>query len=682
MITKYSTIKSILLFSFILVLSLNANAQQPRPNKPKFKKDKPLIKTETKPTKAKRDISSKQRIPNTESDTSEIVNLEKASEIEGFKQGDEEIRFLKGDVVLTQGNVVFYCDSAFWYTKQNAILAWKNVTIVQSDTISIFSDSLRYFGETKDAYLIGNVVLSDTTQQLFTERLDYNLDTKIAEYYSGGLIKSKTTQLTSETGIYNTNTNDAFFKDSVLVINEEFTLKADSLNYNTETQFSDFIGPTLIIEDSAKIYCESGFYDYENNYAEFDKNPQYIKGDKIAVADFMRYEGELKKVYLEGNAKFREGDKFASSDKMWYEEETDITKLEGDAYYKDPEKEVSAEVIIYDGKNDTYNTEGKTIATGEGNYVEADNSRFDAETNMTILTGNVLVKDDGQILNADEVKFNDDSGDAFASGKVHWRDTVNNITIKSDDLYYNKETEYVEAIGRPIMTSLLDGDTLYLSADTLISEKVFINENDSMELLRAYRDVRVFKKDFQAVCDSMVYNSTDSLFSFYYNPVMWSDSTQFSADTTRFTLSNEKIDSVFLLNNALIVDTPDELFFNQIQGKNIIIDFDNNEPKTMNVNGNGISVYYVQEDDGGYVGPNKTTCSDMKIYFEEGDLNRIKFYIEPVSSMIPMKEANHEELKLKGFKWEKGKRPFSPADLNSPHYIVDEKIVLEQEIPN
>ncbi len=654
---------TIILLSFFLLLTcvIQLDAQD-RPIKKPRKNNPVTSQPQTTQPSPNQMIS--------ESDTSEIVNLDKAEEIEMFREGDEEIRFLKGGVVMSQDDAVFYCDSAYMYTIQNAVLAWKEVAIVQMDTVSAFSDTLKYFGDTKDSYMIGNVVLSDTHQKLFTQRLDYNLDSKIAKYFHGGLIKNKDTQLTSEECIYNTDTKDAFFKDSVLVINDEFTLKADSLNYNTETQFSEFIGPTLIFQDSAKIYCEAGFYDYEENYAEFKNRPQYIKGDRIAISDFMKYDGELNKVFLEGNAVFRENEKYATADRIVYDEEKDETRLEGNAYFKDDENEINSDVIIYDGKTESYSTEGKTIASSGEEYIEANNSSYDNLTETTTLTGNVYLSDTEQILQTDELEFNEKTGDAFASGNVYWQDTINQITIRSDDLYFNQDADYVKAIGRPIMTSIMDGDTLYLSADTLISEKIPIENSDSIEILRAYRDVRIFKKDFQAVCDSMVYNVTDSLFVFYQHPILWSDSTQFTADTISFILKNEKIDSVFLKGNGLIVDTPDERFFNQIGGRNIIVDFENNQPFTMHVNGNAESVFYVQDDDGGYVGPNKTTCSFMDLFFDDGDLVNVKFYVQPTSSLIPMNDADHRTLQLKGFSWEKNKRPFSPADLNSHHYIV------------
>ncbi len=602
-------------------------------------------------------------------DTTEMVELNRSDELENFKEDGQEIRFLKGNIQMKQGNTLFFCDSAYQYISQNAILAWGEVTIIQGDSVQIFSDSLRYFGDTKDAYLIGNVVLKDSIQKLFTERLDYNLDTKIGTYFNGGLIDNGTSQLTSQIGVYNTDTHEAFFKDSVLIVSDTFMLKTDSLNYNTQTQFSEFLGPTLIVQDSAKIYCESGYYDFENKFAEFDKNPQYVKDDKVATAEKMIYDGEIKVIILEGNAQYTEDTRFAKADRIRYDEVNDITDLKGNAYVKDEDTEVTSDHIIYDGKTDSYTTEGKMIAKSEDQYIEADYSKKDGTTGNTILEGNVIIADTTQILKGNYVEFNDDTGDGFAAGDVFWQDTVNQTTILGDSIFFNKKTDYVNAIGRPLMTTIMDGDTLFLSADQLISKKMETDTTEIDELL-AFKDVRMYKSDFQVVCDSMSYISSDSIFSFYYNPFIWSDSTQFSADTIHFTMKNEKIDSVFLIQNSFIIDTPDELFFNQVKGKYITMKFKESSPENVFIDVNSESVYYALDDQEAYIGVNHTKCSQMKMEFEEGDLKFIRFYKEPQSVMYPMKKANHSALQLSGFRWNQKQRPLSPADLNTPYHFI------------
>ena len=217
-----------------------------------------------------------------------------------------------------------------------------------------------------------------------------------------------------------------------------------------------------------------------------------------------------------------------------------------------------------------------------------------------------------------------------------------------------------------MLISLVDGDSLFLTADTLLSLKLDTLASDSSRALIGYNDVRVYKNDLQAICDSMVYNSKDSLFYFYQDPIMWSDTSQFSADSIRMKMKEDQIDKIFLVNKSLIINSPDELFFNQIQGRNITAHFEGENLRRMNVEGNAESVYYALDDEKAYVGVNKTICSEMLLYFGDNQIEKIKFFSEPKANLLPMSQTDHEDIKLKNFFWETKKRPKSLDDLFDP----------------
>ena len=189
------------------------------------------------------------------------------------------------------------------------------------------------------------------------------------------------------------------------------------------------------------------------------------------------------------------------------------------------------------------------------------------------------------------------------------------------------------------------------------------NPEDSTRILLGYKDVRIFKSDLQVVCDSLAYNSADSLFEFYQSPIIWSDTSQFFADVIKMQLANDQIDQIFLIGNAFIINSPDETFYNQIKGKNITAFFKDNELDQMDVIGNAESVYYARDEEEAYIGVNKSVCSKMLVYFGNNEIEYIHFYTQPVSNMLPMKKTNHEDLKLSGFRWEKKLRPKSLEDL-------------------
>jgi len=287
---------------------------------------------------------------------------------------------------------------------------------------------------------------------------------------------------------------------------------------------------------------------------------------------------------------------------------------------------------------------------------------YNSEKETFTTSGRALIKDGAQVLEAASVDFDEATGLGLATGNVVWKDTANNVTIICEQAVYDKSTDYILASGdRPMLITKVDDDSLYLTADTLVSMKV--NPEDSLRTLIAYEDVRIFKSDMQAVCDSMRYSMADSVFQFYKNPLIWSDTTQFSADTINMFLADNKIDRILLYQKSMIVNSPDDQIFNQIKGKYITAYFVDDELNRMEVNGNAETVYYMQEEDKSYVGVNKSICSEMLIYFGNNEIEDIKFYKQPKSVLTPMKLADHKKMRLEGFSWQMNRRPKSVEDL-------------------
>ncbi len=557
------------------------------------------------------------------------VIVDRSDLMEGIIEDGVETTYLKGGVILRQGEVYMYCDSATMV--DNDVIARGNVIIQQGDTLNIFSDSLYYQGNDRIADLFGDVRLDNKGQRLFTEHLNYNLKTKKAEYFTRSLLTNDTTYLESNRGTYFVNTDEAFFRDSVVVIDTAFVMRTDSVDFSTETGILTFIAPTLITQDEARIYCEKGFYDTNEGYAEFLQNAEYIKGEQQATADIIIYDSKNKEVTLKGNAQFFEEDKVATANTIRYEEDTELMYLEGNAKYKDSEKEVVGDEIRYDSVEETFDTKGRS----------------------TIVDGD-------QVLIADTVNYVGALG--VARGNVIWTDTVDQITIESERIDYNKDTDYVKASGgRPLLISIVDDDTLFMRSDTLIS--LMENEADSARTLVGYKNVRIFKTNLQAVCDSLVYQTKDSLFTFYQSPIIWSDTSQFYSDTVLMQMKNEEIDKIYLNNNAYIINSPDEIYFNQIRGKNMTAFFKNDEIQKMRVVGNAESIYYILDEDDAYTGVNKCVCSNMLINFVDNEIDDIFFYTNPTSNLYPMRKADHNALKLPGFRWDRNQRPKSRFDL-------------------
>ena len=118
-----------------------------------------------------------------------------------------------------------------------------------------------------------------------------------------------------------------------------------------------------------------------------------------------------------------------------------------------------------------------------------------------------------------------------------------------------------------------------------------------------------------------------------------------------FQASRSSIPGAGMNHMAFEVGTLDEV----IQARNHL--------RRMNVDGNAESVYYVVDDSPAYTSVNKMVCSSMIVLFGDNKVEGIRFFTQPKATMTPMRQADHDALKMKGFKWDMKRRPKNLKDL-------------------
>ena len=571
-----------------------------------------------------------------EEDTSKasIVVVDFAEKQKYLRQGDTEVLILTGNVLLHQDSLFMECDSA--HKEGNWLYAVGDVLLQQYDSLNVFADTLIYDGDAQHAELSGGVVLQSHAQKLFTEKLFYEVDTKIATYEDGAKLTNDTVHLFSKRGIYFVEDKQVFFKDSVYVQGEDFDLFADTLKYDTESKIAYFSGPTRINHNNgSKIYCENGYYDLANNFAVFANNAQYVKEVQQAQSDSIFFDGKLKQVTLRGNARLQEPGKKGKAREIIYNDSTEIMTLIGEAHFQDSTREVESDLLVYDLANDQFST-----------------------------TQRARINNPPQFLEADTIDFDNDAGIGKIRGNIIWSDTSSNYTIYAEKANFIDSASYIKAYGnRPLFVSVADQDSFFLSADTLLSFEKTENQVDTIRQFLAFHRVKIYKTDLQAICDSLSYSSIDSMFRLYQDPVIWSDTSQFSADSIQILMVENQIERLFLKKNAFIINSTDEILFNQMKGKDIIAYFLDGEVHKMAINGNAESIYYAQDEEKAYIGVNETLCSRMLIKFGNNEVTDIIFYDAPKATFHPIQKTNPSTLNLEGFYWDTKKRPDSVKDI-------------------
>lgn len=635
---------------------------------------------------------------------------------------DPPTKYLNGDVKVFHEGTFMYCDTAV--LRDNDLKMYFNVVLMQNDTIKIFADSLYYQGDSLIAYLYGDIILENgRDKKLYTSFLKYDVKNKIGYYTKNAKLLDKTAVLISKRGRYLLNEKKAYFYENVKITDDDFVLVGDSVAYTTTSQRADFLSPVRITKDTSQIYSQSGWFNLETKTGDFIGNAQYLEGKNLAKADTISYDGSKDLIYLKSDTSRSE-----------YISATDT------AY---------AKVIFYDQKNERFRLNVNGWYRGQGNEVKGDEVFYDKITQKFNVVGRSMVSDPPNIIEADTLDYNKAIKFGKADGHVIWRDTAAKTAIIADHVLYRGEENFLRAtndVGKPLFTTEIDGDTLFLKADTLksfraikerlilpdknasrksrinkklemmkdslstklqvpifndslaiqnnetkmqskldtlrdkgsedpieptkdslnhvvITDTIFTGIMDTIDYFIGDNNVRLYKNNMQSICDSLSFNRTDSIFTLFVDPYVWSDSSQISGDTIDILLKSKKIDKLIVRSEAKILSTEDLIFFNQIKGRFLEAYFKESKIYKMDLQGNAQVVYYMKDEGKAYTGVNLTEASQMTFYFKDNKVTDIRNYISPKSRVLPMKDTDHEGIKVKGFKWNIEKQPKSSSDL-------------------
>lgn len=183
---------------------------------------------------------------------------------------------------------------------------------------------------------------------------------------------------------------------------------------------------------------------------------------------------------------------------------------------------------------------------------------------------------------------------------------------------------------------------------------------DSMyRIVKGYRNVRIYRSDFQSVCDSMTAISTDSTIHLYIDPVLWNENNQITSDVMDIFTERQQIVRAEFIGSPMMVSQLDTVHYNQVAGKTMTAFFRDNQIYRNDVNGNAQTIYYMQDGEPPVITMMGVIESgDISFFIEDKQVVQIVYRGNPVYNFYPMdKIPPTQELYLRGFKWEGARRP-------------------------
>ena len=489
------------------------------------------------------------------------------------------------------------------------------------------------------------------------------------------------------------------------------------------TTFISLAGNVKVQQGKTFFYADSAVLNRSLNMLEAFGNVHINDADSVhTYAQYLKYLGKEKKAFLKNKVRLTDGKGTLTTEELEYDvtikigtyltggklvsKKSTLTSKEGyyygdtkDVIFKkkvlmiDPDTKITTDTLQYNTSTELttftaptviYNIKDKrTIRTREGFY--------DMRNKKAELYKRSIIEDSSSTFTADEMAFDDSTGLGEFRGNAVYRtkDSAEGFDMIANNIKTNKKKNALVATQKPLLIIKQKADTIYITADTLYSAKlsdlkkqrkvvqvrdsllrhpiVKKGEEDSTDkFFEAYYNVRIYSDSLQAGGDSLFYSLEDSVFRLFKSPVVWANNNQITGDTIYLYLRKKKPERLYVFENALAINRVGSAdYYNQLKGRTINALFTDGQITSMRAKGNAENIYYAQDDYKKFVGVNKSSADVIDIFFDDNKPKRVIFLRNLDGTTYPMRQVNHDELKLRGFKWIIDKRPKSKFDILS-----------------
>jgi len=457
-------------------------------------------------------------------------------------------------------------------------------------------------------------------------------------------------------------------KNNVVLTQKNTIIYCDSaFLYDKENLLEAFGNVRIVDNDTITITGRKLIYDGNGRKAQMRDNVVYTSGENQLFTDFLDYEMDTRVAYYFNNGRLVDANNTLSSRRGYFYSYEDKANFFGKVELLSPEYTLLADTLRYNTITKIAVTEGRTeIITSDSTFLHSNGGEFKTiPEQSSFVRGQIDTRD--YILEGDELFFDDQNKFYTATGNVKMTAKNNDVIITGEKGIYWRNKGLSKVFGNPVMKKVMQADTFYLAADTLVSIE---DKTDSLKRILAYNRVRMYRSNLQGKADSLAYFIADSSITFYFDPVLWNLKNQINSDTIHLYLKNNVIDEMAMRRNAFIASEDTLRQYNQVKGRTMRAYFADSRIRKVNVEGNGESIYYVLSDgDSLLMGMNRLLCSNMTMRFNTNELENISFYVSPEATFYPPHEITDNLTRLDGFAWRVEERPSLPDVLNPPKEI-------------
>ncbi|MBR4161322.1 MAG: LPS export ABC transporter periplasmic protein LptC [Bacteroidaceae bacterium] len=481
-----------------------------------------------------------------------------------------------------------------------------------------------------------------------------------------------------------------------------FLLHSDRLYHDSQidTKAQILVGNVQFRHEDIFMYCDSAlFYESSNSLNAFG-NVRMNQGDTLNLTgDILYYDGTEKLARVRNNVVLIHGDMTLYTDSLDYDrlynvgyffegghlitKDNDLTSDWGeyrpetkDAVFnfnvqmlspappQKPQTTLLTDTLYYNTVTSVANTRGPSTIDDGGCHIYTISGYMDSKSNNLTLLQRSEMSNNGKKLVADSIIWNstDSIGEAF--GNLIYTDAINQNAITGHYCYYNEKTGYSVGTDSICIMDFSQGpDTMYMHADSIKLFTHNIRTDSAHRTMHAYNHVRMYRKDMQGVCDSLVYLTKDSVMIMYKDPIVWTGGQQLLGEEIMAFTNDSTIDSIHVVRQALSCEHLDSIHYNQISGHEIRSYMKDGELEMTHVIGNAIANYFPFDEDSIMVAMNHIESTEMKMFM--GENRKVKKIWMPAATgtFYPIPMIPNDVRFLENFQWFDYIRPISPEDI-------------------
>ena len=465
-------------------------------------------------------------------------------------------------------------------------------------------------------------------------------------------------------------------------------------------------GNVRVNHDGVVLTCNKAYYFQKENYIKAFGNVQLVQGDTLFLnSKYAEYSGNVKKAFATGDAVMSSPEATLVTDtinfdrntqEVFYKTKGTITNLQNTLVSKSgkyfvPQKKfqfltevtiTNPTYVIKSNHLDYYSNSGHSYLLGpstitsKANYIYTEKGFYDTKKNKAHFLNKSYIKYDDRIIRGDSLYYDRNKEFATASRNVKITDSINRGIIKGHyaEMYKKKDSLFVTK--RAVAINFVENDSVYIHG-----KKLMVTGKEGNRIIRAFNNVRFFKKDMSGKCDSIHSSSKIALTKLIGKPILWNGQSQITGDIMHLIGNNttQKLDSLKVLNNTFLV-SKDTLGtgYNQIKGHNLLGKLIEGKLHDVDIIKNTEVIYYMRNDAKELIGINKNKSSKINILFNKNEVDEITFFKQVDGDLFPEKDLPENDRKLKGFIWREEERILSRDDIFPPEENEDNEKIAKQ----